>query len=104
VSIIDFNDLRSSVYDSYQQAKKSMLKSHILLEKSGGVISDRIPTYPAKKIDFGAFIKDEFTTLFADMRSSTLRANQIGPQGNKGTVLEGLNRKFCAQKGSTNGC
>jgi len=78
--IIKFDDVRASVCDSYQQAKRSIKKSSILLEKSAGVISDRIPVYPAKELDFGAFIQDEFTALFADMRNSTLRATQIGPE------------------------
>lgn len=80
MAIIDFDEVRASVEISYKQARSSILNKSMLLEKSSGVISDRIPTYPAKELDFGAFIQDEFTTLFADMRNSTLRAIEIGPE------------------------
>lgn len=58
---------------------KNSLQSTLLLENYGAV-SDRIPNYSASTLEFGAFHQDEFIAFFADMRGSTLRAKEIGPE------------------------
>jgi len=76
--IVDNQTLRNVVLEKYNLAKSSLEENKVLLEKYGA-ISDRIPSYQANKMQFGAFNQDEFIALFSDMRGSTIRSQEIGP-------------------------
>jgi len=79
--VVDKRELANLVKMKYGKAKMSVfLQKSLLLEKTGGAISDRIPSHPSRKLEFEAFIRDRFAVLFADMRKSTQRALEIGPE------------------------
>lgn len=78
VPVIEETRLRTVVKEKYDKAKESVAK----LKKSAAFdsVSNRIPTYDAEQMEFGTFHHDEFVSLFADLRGSTLRAQSLGPE------------------------
>lgn len=78
MALIEKEKLRQEILDKYKKAKDSIF----LLEKSAyyGSVSNRIPNYNADKMSFATYNKDNFVALFADMRESTKRAEELGPE------------------------
>lgn len=74
--VIDQTRLEQTILSKFTEAKKSIE----LLEKSYAAVSNRIPNYNADKMPFGTYNCDHFVTFFADMRRSSKRSNEIGPE------------------------
>lgn len=81
MSRINTNIIFELTKHHYDQAKESLenLKHSLVFERANA-ISDAIPGYQANYLEFGSFAKDNFAVLFVDMRNSTSRAHQIGPE------------------------
>lgn len=79
MAIIKNTELKKIILEKYELAKKSIsiLKESIDFAQD---ISNNIPGYDIKELNFGAYKKDRFVTFFADMRKSTERAERIGPE------------------------
>ena len=77
----DIIETRKIVTENYNCAKtKLALIKHAHFVESAQAISDVIPGYEARHMEFGDYLQDNFTPLFIDIRSSTLRAISIGPE------------------------
>ncbi|MGG1629617.1 adenylate/guanylate cyclase domain-containing protein [Rossellomorea sp. NRS-1567] len=79
MAVITEDNIKRIILEKYNIAKNSVIK----LEKSAeyAAVSNRIPNYDAEKMDFGTYNKNHFVALFADMRGSSRRAEEIGPIG-----------------------
>lgn len=78
---IDISEIYKSTKKHYDTAKSTLENlKHSLLYEHADAISDTIPGYQAEYLEFGSFDKDNFAVLFVDMRNSTKRAKQIGPE------------------------
>ncbi|AFM43584.1 family 3 adenylate cyclase (plasmid) [Desulfosporosinus acidiphilus SJ4] len=75
----DIELTRKVVIENFNQAKQSISLRKFAMD-SAQPISDVIPGYEAKRMEFGDFIQDNFSPLFIDIRSSTKRAMVIGPE------------------------
>lgn len=82
MSKINFDEIYLQTKMHYNQAKKSLevQKTENCMFEHADAISDTIPGYQAEYLDFGSYDKDNFAVLFVDMRSSTKRAQSIGPE------------------------
>lgn len=80
MSHIQMTEVRTEVKKRFSEAKKAIeeMKKGFVFESAA--VSDRIPGYNANKMNFGAYQQDNFSTLFIDMRQSTLRAQRLGPE------------------------
>jgi len=79
MSVINMDQVKRKVVEKY-----SIAQANCILEKSGtlkefAALSNNIPNYDAEKMEFGTYNRDNFVAFFADMRSSTRRALEIGP-------------------------
>lgn len=76
----EMKKLEKKVRCLFELAKKNMKQHYIPLQESCDAISDVVPGYSAKTLYFGSYDKSEFIVLFIDMRNSTSRAMEIGPE------------------------
>ena len=76
---INIDEIYSSTYKHYTDAKNNIQKRAIL-EHSSSAISDVIPGFDADKLEFGSYDKENFAVLFVDMRGSTARAQKEGAE------------------------
>ena len=76
---IDINAIYKITREHYQKAQKSAEEKR-MLEHYASAISDVIPGFEADKLEFGSYDKENFVVLFADMRRSTLRAQEVGAE------------------------
>ena len=77
---IDIDGIYQSTLEHYQKAI-----SHLRLDESrtliqASALSNAIPGFDADKLEFGSYDKENFAVLFVDMRRSTKRAQDVGPQ------------------------
>lgn len=81
MSRININQIYQITKEHYDKAKNTLdsLKHSLIFERADA-ISDTIPGYHAEYLEFGSFAKDNFAVLFVDMRNSTNRAQQLGPE------------------------
>ena len=74
----------SAVYKStmkhFKLAQKNIQFEKRMFEHSADAISDVIPGFEADKLEFGSYDKENYAVLFVDMRRSTQRAQQVGPE------------------------
>ncbi len=78
---INVDEVYLKTKEHYNQAKKTLQEiKHSFLFEHADAISDTIPGYQADYLEFGSYDKDNFAVLFVDMRSSTKRAQTIGPE------------------------
>lgn len=75
---IDIDKIYESTWEHYQQAKRSLVEERAFFEHSA--ISDVIPGFEADKLQFGSYDEENFAVLFVDMRNSTKRAQEVGPE------------------------
>lgn len=75
---IDMDKIYESTWEHYQQARRCLIEKRALLEHSA--ISDVIPGFEADKLQFGSYDEENFAVLFVDMRNSTKRAQEVGPE------------------------
>ena len=76
---IRIEEIYRSTYEHYKQAKENMLSKHQLSHRDGA-ISDAIPGFQSSKLEFGSYDRENFAVLFVDMRNSTKRAVDFGPE------------------------
>jgi class 3 adenylate cyclase len=69
--------LKNQIYARFNLAKENIQKRLVKASRDSA-ISDRIPNYCAKDLDFSAYKKDSFVALFVDVRNSSKRLNAIG--------------------------
>lgn len=75
---INMDKIYENTWEHYQQAKRCLIEKRAILEHSA--ISDVIPGFEADKLEFGSYDKENFAVLFVDMRDSTQRAQELGPE------------------------
>ncbi|AEK89478.1 MULTISPECIES: adenylate/guanylate cyclase domain-containing protein [Bacillus amyloliquefaciens group] len=66
------------VKKNYAAAKKSVELKKVHYE-ANSAISDAVPGYDSKKLNFGSYDRDNFSVMFVDIRNSTKRAKKLGP-------------------------
>lgn len=76
---IDIDAIYKNTLEHYRKAKSNVV-SEFMLEHRADAISDVIPGFEADKLEFGSYAKENYAVLFVDMRRSTLRAKQVGPE------------------------
>jgi len=79
MGVISMEQVKKKVEEKYSIARSNCIIEKNAIIKEFAAISNNIPNYDAEKMDFGTYNKDNFVAFFADMRSSTPRALQIGP-------------------------
>lgn len=77
---IDVDEIYKNTWEHYKKAKSNIIEKRMLLEHSAEAISDVIPGFKADKLEFGSYDKENYAVLFADMRNSTLRAQNVGAE------------------------
>lgn len=75
MSMINYTDLKAEVLDKYNKAKDSIKIAQAVFNLNKQAISNNIPNYDIKKLEFGAYKKDSFVSFFADMRGSSKKAS-----------------------------
>ncbi|MGG4029846.1 adenylate/guanylate cyclase domain-containing protein [Bacillus subtilis] len=71
-------EVEEIVKKNYSAAKKNVEIKKAQYEAKSA-ISDVVPGYDSKKLDFASYDKDNFSVMFVDIRNSTKRAKAIGP-------------------------
>lgn len=77
---IDISAVYKSTIEHFKQAQKNIAIEKRMFENSADAISDVIPGFEADKLEFGSYDKENYAVLFVDMRRSTQRAQQVGPE------------------------
>lgn len=77
---VDTSAIYKSTLEHFNQARKNITIEKIMFEHSAEAISDVIPGFEADKLEFGSYDKENYAVLFVDMRRSTQRAQQVGPE------------------------
>ncbi|MBY8909854.1 adenylate/guanylate cyclase domain-containing protein [Salinicoccus roseus] len=78
---INIEAIYEKTINHYKAAKRNLLKEvRKSREYSAAAISDVIPEFEANKLEFGSYDKGNFAVLFVDMRRSTERAEDVGPE------------------------
>lgn len=76
---IDIDAVYKSTLNHFDKAQNNISDEKMMLEHSSA-ISDVIPGFKADKLKFGSYDKENYAVLFVDMRQSTKRAQQVGPE------------------------
>lgn len=74
------NEIFKSTEQHYLKAASNLRKSRAIFEHSDSAISDVIPGFSADRLEFGSYDKENYAVLFVDMRSSTVRAENVGAE------------------------
>ena len=77
---VDISAIYQSTLEHFNQARNNIRDTRIVFEHSVAAISDVIPGFEADKLEFGSCDKENYAVLFVDMRQSTRRAQQVGPE------------------------
>ena len=77
---VDVSAVYKSTIEHFKQAQKNIAIEKRMFEHSADAISDVIPGFEADKLEFGSYDKENYAVLFVDMRRSTQRAQQVGPE------------------------
>lgn len=77
---VDISAIYKSTLEHFNQARSNIRNTRVAFEHSATAISDVIPGFEAEKLEFGSYDKGNYAVLFVDMRRSTLRAQQVGPE------------------------
>lgn len=77
---IDVSTVYKSTMKHFKLAQKNIQFEKRMFEHSADAISDVIPGFEADKLEFGSYDKENYAVLFVDMRRSTQRAQQVGPE------------------------
>ena len=77
---VDIYAIYQSTLEHFNQARNNIRDTRIVFEHSVAAISDVIPGFEADKLEFGSCDKENYAVLFVDMRQSTRRAQQVGPE------------------------
>lgn len=77
---MDFDKVKDVVMQNYMAARKNLkLFQRSLVVENSQAISDVVPGYKAKELEFGSYDRDNFCVMFIDIRKSTERAKILGP-------------------------
>ncbi len=77
---IDVSAIYKSTMEHFNQARENIAVEKRTFEYNADAISDVIPGFKADKLEFGSYNKENYAVLFVDMRNSTQRAEQVGPE------------------------
>lgn len=77
---VDISAIYQSTLEHFNQARNNIRNTTVMFEHSAAAISDVIPGFEADKLEFGSYDKENYAVLFVDMRRSTMRAQQVGPE------------------------
>ena len=77
---VDIPAIYKSTLEHFNQALNNIVQKEVMFEHSATPISDVIPGFEAEKLEFGSYDKENYAVLFVDMRRSTMRAQQVGPE------------------------
>lgn len=77
---VDTSAIYKSTLKHFNQARNNITIEKRTFEHSAEAISDVIPGFEADKLEFGSYDKGNYAVLFVDMRRSTQRAQQVGPE------------------------
>ena len=77
---VDISAIYKSTLEHFNKANNNVRNTRVMFEHSATAISDAIPGFEAAKLEFGSYDKENFAVLFVDMRRSTIRAQQVGPE------------------------
>ena len=77
---VDISAIYKSTLEHFNQARNNIRNTRVAFEHSATAISDVIPGFEAEKLEFGSYDKENYAVLFVDMRRSTMRAQQVGPE------------------------
>ena len=77
---VDTSAIYKSTLKHFNQARNNITIEKRMFEHSAEAISDVIPGFEADKLEFGSYDKGNYAVLFVDMRRSTQRAQQVGPE------------------------
>ena len=78
--VVDISAIYQSTLEHFNQARNNIRNMTVMFEHSATAISDVIPGFEADKLEFGSYDKENYAVLFVDMRRSTMRAQQVGPE------------------------
>lgn len=70
------NQIYEITLKQYNKAFENAPKENI--QERFSAISDSVPGYNEKMVDFGDYIQENYAVLFVDMRNSTRRAEKVG--------------------------
>lgn len=76
----NIEETRKVVFEYYTKAKEKSGIINKSFSERAEAISDVIPGYSANQMDFGDYLKDNFSPLFIDIRDSTHRAVNMDPK------------------------
>ena len=77
---INIDAIYKSTCEHYLQAKSNVIAKGMFVEHRADAISNVIPGFDADKLEFGSYDKENYAVLFVDMRRSTSRAQNVGPE------------------------
>ncbi len=77
---VNFSEVYEITLGRYEQAFQNIEFRKSALAHESRAISDVIPGFEADKLEFGSFAKENYAVLFVDMRMSTKRAMEVGPE------------------------
>ena len=77
---VDLQRIEELVRARFNLAKVNLYKVAKSFALNESAISDTIPGYSARTLNFGSYDEDRFAVLFVDMRRSTSRAEKMGPK------------------------
>jgi len=73
-------EIEEKTRKAYENAKKHIRLDESIRHFQQSAISDVIPNYKSEDLSFGSYLEDNFAVVFIDMRNSTPRAQNLGPQ------------------------
>ena len=77
---IDVSVIYRRTLEHFNRAFNNINSEKRVFEHNAEAISDVIPGFEADKLEFGSYNKENYAVLFVDMRRSTQRAQQVGPE------------------------
>lgn len=77
---VNTDAIYKSTWEHYQKAKGNLVLKESKTLFHSDAISDVIPGFDADKLEFGSYDKENYAVLFVDMRRSTQRAQDVGPE------------------------
>lgn len=77
---VDIEAIFKKTYEHYAMAKNNLIIKSEMFSHRNDAISNVIPGFDAETLKFGSYDRENFAVLFVDMRRSTTRAQEVGPE------------------------
>ena len=77
---VDIEAIFKKTYEHYAMAKNNLIIKSEMFSHRDDAISNVIPGFDAETLKFGSYDRENFAVLFVDMRRSTTRAQEVGPE------------------------